>query len=90
MGTLYSVSNIGTMIKTLYSEEYQILTKWLKEQRTTKGLTMRDLAQKLDVPHSFIGKVEQCERKLDIIEYIKYCEALEVSAISGIQKLKST
>ena len=32
----------------------------------------------LKVPDSFIAKVEQCERKLDALELVTYCEALEV------------
>jgi len=45
----------------------QKLTGWLKTQREAQGLSMRDLAEKMDIPHSFIGKVEQRERKLDVI-----------------------
>lgn len=73
------------MKKTLHSSEYQMLTGWLKTQREAKGLSMRELADKMDIPHSFIGKVEQRERKLDVIEYIAYCEALGISPTEGIK-----
>lgn len=45
---------------------------------------MREFATELGVPHSYIGKVEQCERKLDVLEFVKYCEALGVDPSEGI------
>lgn len=89
MGTYYLVFIIGTMIKTIHSTQYQLLVNWLKENRQAQELTMRDLAKKLNMPHSFIGKVEQCERKLDVIEFINYCQALNLSPIEGIQLILS-
>jgi transcriptional regulator with XRE-family HTH domain len=77
------------MIKTIHSTQYQLLVNWLKENRQAQELTMRDLAKKLNMPHSFIGKVEQCERKLDVIEFINYCQALNLSPIEGIQLILS-
>lgn len=50
---------------------------------------MRDLAERLEVPHSFVGKVEQGERRLDVVEYIQYCEALNISPLIGIQHITS-
>jgi len=78
---------MGTMIKSIHSTQYQMLISWLKDARETQGLTMRDLAKKLEVPHSFIGKVEQCERRIDVIEYMAYCRALELSPVDGINLL---
>lgn len=72
------------MQKTLHSKEYKRLTSWLKEQRVGQGLTIRELADRMGVAHSFVGKVEQCERRLDIIEYVAYCEALNLQASQGI------
>lgn len=46
---------------------------------------MRDLATKLGVPHSFVGKVEQCERRLDLVEFIQYCDCLGVKPEDGIK-----
>ncbi len=52
------------MGKTVSSEENAKLTKWLKSKRHDKGHTMRSLAQLLGTPHSFIGKIENQERRL--------------------------
>ena len=75
------------MQKTLHSKEYKKLTSWLKTQRENQGLTMRELAEKMGVAHSFVGKVEQGERRLDVIEYLRYCDALGASAFSGLKAL---
>ncbi|MBD1574840.1 helix-turn-helix domain-containing protein [Vibrio rumoiensis] len=76
------------MKKTLFTPEYAKLIEWLKEARAERGLTMRELAVELDVPHSYVGKVEQCERKLDVLEYVRYCEALGVDPDLGVSILK--
>ena len=51
---------------------------------------MRDLAKRLNVPHSFVGKVEQHERRLDVVEYVQYCEALKISPIKGLSIVDPT
>ncbi|MGB0834050.1 MAG: helix-turn-helix domain-containing protein [Psychrobium sp.] len=77
------------MFKSLNSPQNLKLIAWLKQQRSEQGLTMRDLAERLEVPHSFVGKVEQGERRLDVVEYIQYCEALNVSPLIGILHINS-
>lgn len=89
MGTTVFVPNNETMFKTLYSEEYQNLRVWLKDNRKACGLSMRDLGEKLDVPHSFVGKIENGDRRLDVIEYIQYCEALNISPSEGLDIILS-
>ncbi|MBL4802230.1 MAG: helix-turn-helix transcriptional regulator [Emcibacter sp.] len=76
------------MKKTLYTDEHCRLIRWLKENRLSQNLTMRELAKKLDTQHTLIGKVEQGERRLDVVEYIRYCEALEISPTEGINILR--
>jgi transcriptional regulator with XRE-family HTH domain len=72
------------MRKTIYTGEYQALVLWLRAQRAAHGMTMRDLAEILDVPHSFIGKVETRERRIDLVEFIAICRALSVSPHDGM------
>ncbi len=77
------------MGKTVASEENSRLTQWLKVKRQEKGHTMRSLAQVLGTPHSFVGKIENQERRLDVVEFIRYCQALEIDPIEGLTILKS-
>ncbi len=77
------------MFKSLHSPEHNRLITWLKKEREGRGLTMRDLAAKLETTHSLIGKVEQGERRLDVIEFIQYCDALEVSPLDGLRVIDS-
>jgi len=71
------------MGKTVSSEENAKLTKWLKTKRHEKGYTMRSLA------HSFIGKIENQERRLDVIEFVRYCNALEVDPYEALSLIKA-
>lgn len=73
------------MLKTLYSPENVRLTSWLKQKREEQGLTIRELAEILNAPHSLVGKVEQGERRLDVVEYVHYCQALGVKPEDGLK-----
>jgi len=72
------------MEKTIYSCEYSLLRKWLIKQRHLKKLTQRDVGKLLDTPHSWVGKVEQGERRLDIVEYARICKALQINPYDGL------
>lgn len=79
---------IGTMKKTIASPKYQKLIGWLKNSRKDQGLSMRALADRLEVPHSFVQKVETMERRLDVMEYISYCAALEIDPKVGLDLIR--
>lgn len=73
------------MSKSVSSDDNKKLMAWLKEKRKEKGHTMRTLSQIINTPHSFIGKVENQERRLDVIEYVRYCKALDVDPVEGLK-----
>jgi transcriptional regulator with XRE-family HTH domain len=75
------------MTYSINSPEMTILLDWLKAARENKGLTMRDLSARLGKPHSYVQKVEQGERRLDVVEFVWYCEALELNPVQGIKLL---
>lgn len=75
------------MKKTISNEKYLQLIQWLKQARLDRNLTMRELGTRLGVPHSFIGKIETAERRLDIAEYVIYCQALQIDPEQGLKLL---
>ena len=48
----------------------------LKRIRINQGAVMTDIAERLNVPHSIINKTEKAERRLDVGEFVLYCEVL--------------
>ena len=75
------------MKKTIYSSEVKILCAWLKEKRELSNLTMRELAKLLNTSHATVGKIELGERRLDVIEWIEYCEALNADPFECLEAL---
>lgn len=60
----------------LYTKRQETLCALLKEHRLKAGLTQQELAKRLKRSDSFVSYVEQGERKLGVLEFIEYAEAL--------------
>jgi transcriptional regulator with XRE-family HTH domain len=78
---------MGAVNKTIYSPESELLCEWLRKSREAKGLTMRDAAKLISKPHSFIGKIESGQRRLDIIEFLSYCDEMGFNPTELIETL---
>jgi transcriptional regulator with XRE-family HTH domain len=65
------------------SKHYSLLRAWLKTRRLEAGLTIRTLAERLDVPYSIVGRIEDGGRKLEFFEFIEYCDAVGVDPRDG-------
>jgi len=66
--------------KSIYSAEYRRLCQVLREVRQEAGLTQAQVAERLDVPQSFVSKYESGERRLDVIELRHVAEVIGTSA----------
>lgn len=64
------------MLKSLYTTEYKTMLELLFRLRMGRGLRQSDLAEKLGVPQSYVSKIENGERRLDLIELRSICRAL--------------
>ncbi len=60
-------------------ESKQAFGSYVKEKRQAKGLSQRDLAQKLYVTESAVGKWERGVSYPDITQITPLCEVLDVS-----------
>lgn len=77
------------MEKTIYAEKYRRLLEWLRRQRRQRGLTMRVLGKRLKVHHSWIGRIEKGERRLDVMEFARVCEKIGCDAAEGLRMVSS-
>jgi transcriptional regulator with XRE-family HTH domain len=67
---------VSTLRKTLRSRGNKLMITELVAARKRATLTQRQLAEKLKRPHSFIGRIEAGERRVDVIEFIEITRAL--------------
>lgn len=72
------------MTKSIYTQEMISLRQWLKNHRQSQKISMRLLAERLNRPHSFVQRVEEGERRLDVVEFVWYCHALGVDPKDGL------
>ena len=72
------------MTRSINTDEMLALQDWLKNQRKSQNLTMQSLATRMARPNSFVAKVEQGERRLDVVEYVWYCRQLGVNPQDGL------
>ncbi len=78
-----------TTLKTsIHSPEHIWLRNRLISRRKELHLSQRELAKEMGVIFSFIGKVETGDRRLDLIEFIKYCKVLDIDTKELLTQLE--
>lgn len=70
-------------MKTIFNPAYIDLVRRLKERRLELGLTQAQVAKRLGVNRSFVGKVEHRDRRLDVLEMLRLCVLYKLS-LSGL------
>lgn len=76
------------MTKTIYREEHQILASLLRELRERAGMTQADFAPVLNRPQNRVSDFERGGRRIDVIEFIDYCAALELDPTKVFSELR--
>lgn len=80
MRTLACGANPGNrMAQSTHHRRYQAFLRLLRSWRDDAGLTQVELGDRLGVTQTFISKVERGERRLDIVEFAEWCEALRLA-----------
>lgn len=67
------------MFKAKFTAADNVFRDLLKDLRNERNLTQRQLAKRLKVPQSYVSKYETGERRLDFVETVYVCRALDVS-----------
>lgn len=59
----------------------------LRQKREAFGMTQIQLAEKLNVSQAVVSKIETCERRLDVIELIDVCNAINTPYLDFFAEL---
>lgn len=61
------------------------MVQLLVQERLSAALTQRDLAKRLKKPHSYVSKIEVCERRIDLMELIHYLRAMKRNPVKFVK-----
>ena len=81
----YAVVRVSTKAKL--ANELVILGQVLVKARERAGLKQQDVAARLGLPPSYLSKVENGTRRLDVIELIRIAEAIGVDAAELMREI---
>ena len=74
--------------KSVHSAAHAALCELMIQARKQAHLTQHELATRLRKPQSFVAKYEGGERRLDVIELMAICEAIQVNPLALLRKLQ--
>jgi transcriptional regulator with XRE-family HTH domain len=63
--------------KSVHSSGQTAFCELMIKERKAAGLTQHQLAKRLHKPQSFVAKYEGGERRVDVVEFIEICKAIE-------------
>lgn len=66
------------MRRSIHSPPYIVLRELLTSARLQAGVTQEQLAARLGRPQSYVAKYESGDRRLDVVEFVEACEALNL------------
>ena len=77
------------MPRSAHSRDYRVFRDFLRSARNEAGLTQKDVAKALGVHQSYVSKYETGERRLDVIELMAICRAINLPLgrfLGGLQR----
>ncbi|WP_293778163.1 helix-turn-helix transcriptional regulator [uncultured Oxalicibacterium sp.] len=75
------------MTKPLNSENYKAILRLLREMREELEVSQIVLSERMDVTQTFISKCERGDRRIDVLEFLTWLDALGVPAEAFISRL---
>jgi transcriptional regulator with XRE-family HTH domain len=76
------------MEKSIYTAEYAVFLRLLRETREAASFTQVQLAKRIRQSQSFVSKVEVGERRLDVIQLRTILHALGTSLPAFVSDLE--
>nr|WP_247886371.1 helix-turn-helix transcriptional regulator [Azospirillum brasilense] len=82
------IANRLPSVKSVHTPAYRVLVDALVDARKAAGLTQQDLAHRLGKPQSFVAKVENRERRLDVVEFITLSRAVGLDPQTALRRVE--
>ena len=76
------------MAKTVFTPEYRVLLRMLREHRNGAGVTQAELAKRLRQTQSFVSKIERGEARLDLVQLRQICRILGTNLPVFVQEFE--
>ena len=70
-----------------FSAQYEYLRKLIVIARKKRNLTQREIARRMGQPPSFVGKIENGTRGIDVVEFVAWSKAAEIKPQMILTKL---
>ena len=73
-------------MSSIHDPRYRKLIKALLLKRELKNITQVQLASSLKKPQSYVAKVENFERRIDVLELHDWLNVLEISIVNFLEE----
>jgi transcriptional regulator with XRE-family HTH domain len=60
---------------------------WVKETREAMGMSQSQLARRIGKSQGYVARTETGERRMDVVEFIEFAEALGSSPVKMFQRV---
>ena len=75
------------MPKSVFTKRYKIFCEEMVKAREAAGLSQDQLAKQLGWDQTYVSKIERGVRRVDVVELIGICEAIDLSAADFVKAL---
>lgn len=72
------------------TREYDELLKLLREAREAGGISQEVLSKKIGRSRTFVSKIEEGTRRVDVVELFQLCTALQIDPIAFLTTYQKT
>lgn len=76
------------MSRTLGSPRHEALRALIVKERKKAGLTQADVAAKLNRYQSFVATVETGQRRIDVVEFLDFADAIGFDPRDAVGRIK--
>jgi len=77
------------MTRSTHYPRYQRFLEALRDARQSAGVTQTQVAERLGNRQVFISKLERGERRMDVVDFLEYCDAAGIDALSLFEHIKT-